>query len=127
MDASWASDLPWTDAYRTYCAKNEPRCLEAGSWGKRWTNESCARMFAGGHTGHLEGPGAPRWKQRAFYDAIKDSVVGSGIDLAFARVAIYDPVDGAVLEDVLEGRGCIEPAAVLALGEQRTVSGLKQK
>jgi hypothetical protein len=80
-------------------------------------------MFAGGPVGHLDGPGAPRWKQRAFYDAVKDSAAGSVIDLAIARVAIYDLVNGAVLGDVLERRAFAEPAAVLALIEQRTVPG----
>jgi hypothetical protein len=123
LNASWGSDLPWTEAYRSHCASHENRCLKAGTWGRRWSNDSCARMFTGGPPGQLDGPGAPRWKQRAFYDAIKDSAAGSGIDLAIARVAIYDPVNGAALEDVLEGRACAQPVAILALVEHRTVAG----
>jgi hypothetical protein len=123
LEASWARDLPWTPSYRSYCLEYEDRCLEAGSWGKRWTNASCARMFSGGPAGQLEGDGAPRWKQRAFYDALKDTGAGNEIGVAIARVAIYDAVDGAVLEDVLERRAAAEPSAVLALVEQQTVAG----
>ena len=123
LDSSWANSLPWTDAYRSYCAEHEDRCLDAGRWGKRWTNDSCARMFAGGPVGELDGAGAPRWKQRAFYDALKDTGAGNEIGLAIARVAIYDTVDGVLLEDVLESRAAIEPPAVLALVDQRTVAG----
>jgi hypothetical protein len=120
LNASWASHLPWTEAYVSHCASHENRCLEAGKWGRRWTNDSWARMFVGGPPGDLDGQGAPRWKQRAFYDSIKDSDVGSGTELTIARVAIYDTVDGEALEDVLAGRADVEPAAVLAFVEQRT-------
>lgn len=81
---------------------------------------ACSR---GDPAGKLDGDGAPRWKQRAFYDALKDTGAGNEIGVAIARVAIYDPIDGALLEDVLERRAVAEPAAVLALVEQRTVAG----
>ncbi len=65
LEASWEADLPWTADYRRHCADHEPGCLEAGAWGKRWVNDSTAPMFCGGLPGHLDGDGAPRWKQRA--------------------------------------------------------------
>lgn len=114
LTASWAKDLPWTRAYRSYCVEYEDRCLDAGDWGKRWTNGSAGRMFSGEQAGKLDGDGAPRWKQRAFYDALKDTGAGNEIGVAIARVANYDPIDGALLEDVLERRAVAEPAAVLA-------------
>src|SRR5207247_5846986 len=45
LTASWAEQLPWTSTYRAYCEKHEADCLAAGTWGKRWTNPSCERMF----------------------------------------------------------------------------------
>jgi hypothetical protein len=46
----WARNLPWRETYLVMCDQHEDDCLRAGSWGKRWTNESCERMF---------GPAAP--------------------------------------------------------------------
>lgn len=68
----WARSLPWQDPYRTMCDQHETDCVAAGSWGKRWTNESCERMFGtAAPAARLEAHGgAPRWKQRALYDAV---------------------------------------------------------
>jgi hypothetical protein len=119
LGASWSPALPWTDAYRVYCARHEERCLRDGRGQQRWTNPSCARHFSGGPVGDLAA-GAPRWKQRAFYDALKDTAPAAGLQLAFARIAIHDAVDGKVLDDVLEGRSRVDPQAVLELVEART-------
>lgn len=121
LTASWAAKLPWTDAYLAYCADQEDRCLADGCWGKRWTNDSCARMFAGGLVGDLAGDGAPRWKQRAFYDALKDLAPMAGNRLSVARVSIYDTVEGESLDEVLSERASCDPAAVLALVIERTI------
>ena len=73
LSVSWSTDLPWRAPYLGYCGQHEDECLSAGSWGKRWTNPSCERMFGtSDHVGELDGAGAPRWKQRALYDAMKD-------------------------------------------------------
>lgn len=120
LDSSWATGLPWTTAYRAYCTNYEARCLRDGRSQQRWTNPSCARSFRGGPAGDLDA-GAPRWKQRAFYDAMKDTLRTSGLALSFARVSIYDTVDGELLDDVLEGRAQVDPDAVLALVRARTV------
>ncbi len=90
LRASWETRLPWAERYGVYCNDFEDDCVSAGCWGKRWTNPSTARMFSGGPVGDLNGDGAPRWKQRALYDAIKDTapLVGRGIRLA--RVATHD-------------------------------------
>jgi len=44
-----------------------------------------------GERGVLKGRGAPRWKQRAFYDFLKD-VSGLIIGTQYVRVSIYDTV-----------------------------------
>ena len=122
LSASWATSLPWTANYWQYCAAHEEACLRDGAWGQRWTNASAARMFSGGPAGDLGGAGAPRWKQRALYDAIKDTAPAAGIAMDFARVATYDSVDGVLLDDVLESRAVAAPAAILELVGARTAS-----
>jgi hypothetical protein len=55
-------------------------------------------MFSGGPPGDLDGAGAPRWKQRALYDAMKDTARSAGAGAAvLARVSVWDPVAGATL------------------------------
>lgn len=74
LDASGYSGRAWAEEYRQHCIAHEDECLAAGRWGKRWTNESCAAMFgSAAEAGEFDGAGAPRWKQRALYDALKDA------------------------------------------------------
>ena len=102
LQAPWARALPWTDAYLEYCDTEEERCLTAAKWGKRWTNPSCERIFrAGSPPSDFDGGGAPRWKQRALYDAIKDAFAKSQSEYRVARVSVHDIVDGTRLEQVL--------------------------
>jgi hypothetical protein len=127
LGASWAANLPWTGLYKRYCAQYERRCFEDGRRGGRWSNASSSRMFAGGPVGQLDGEGAPRWKQRAFYDALKDAGTRRELGFSIARVAIYDTVDGVVLDDILEHGASVEPRAVRALVEKRTVRSSKKR
>lgn len=102
VQAPWASALPWTDLYLEYCSREEERCLTAAKWGQRWTNPSCERMFGvASQPGDFDGGGAPRWKQRALYDAIKDAFALSQSEYRVARVSVHDIVDGTTLEEVL--------------------------
>jgi hypothetical protein len=66
---------------------------------------------------------APRWKQRAVYDALKDvvSLLPGGIRLA--RVATHDTVDGVTLGTILDGRGAVDPRSIRALVESRIAAG----
>jgi hypothetical protein len=62
-----------TVVYRALCKAHESDCLASAGYGGYWTNSSCTAMFGdAGPTGELAGKGAPRWKQRAFYDHLKD-------------------------------------------------------
>ena len=79
--------------YRQYCLDYEQKCLSAGGYGGKWTNVSCERQFGeAGVPGDLSGEGAPRWKQRAFYDFIKD-LAPLVIGIRVARLSIWDQVD----------------------------------
>ncbi|MGD0197243.1 MAG: hypothetical protein ABSC56_04975 [Solirubrobacteraceae bacterium] len=122
LRASWAQALPWREDYLRYCDKHESDCLAAGRWGKRWTNDSCARMFTGGPLGKLDGAGAPRWKQRALYDAIKDSATMAETPVAMARLSIYDVVAGHTLGQALSQAGSGSADEVAELLRRRTVA-----
>lgn len=121
LERTWTASLPWREDYLRYCVEHEPGCLAAATWGKRWTNPSCARLFGeGGAPGDLSGAGAPRWKQRALYDAMKDAAAAAGA-VRLARVATVDVVAGVPLGEVLEGRFDVEPSLVAGLVRQRLV------
>jgi hypothetical protein len=122
LGTSWSVRLPWADAYRLYCEEHEARCVSAGSWGQRWTNESAARMFSGGPEGDFDRGGAPRWKQRALYDALKDTVVLLDGAPALARVATHERIGEVSLGAVLDGLERVDPSAVRALVEARACS-----
>jgi hypothetical protein len=64
--------------------------------------------------------GAPRWKQRAFYDAMKDTAPAVDMGLAVARVSIYDNVAGVLLDDVLRERAEVNAGDVRRLVAERT-------
>jgi hypothetical protein len=119
--APWAESLPWTGEYVRHCEAHQDDCLSAGTWGKRWTNPSCERMFgAAGPAGELRGAGAPRWKQRALYDAMKDLAATIGLDVRVARVSVHDTIDGHRLADVLEGYALVSPESIRQLVSDRT-------
>jgi hypothetical protein len=73
-----------------------------------------------GHVGELDGAGAPRWKQRALFEAMKDVAPTIHAGLRMARFSVYDVVGGVRLWDVLAGRAVAAPGAMRALIEART-------
>lgn len=115
-------------AYRSYCEAHEGHCLTYGGY---WTNASTERAFgSAGAPGNLSGPGAPRWKQRAFYDYVKDLAPITD-DLVVSRLAVWDTIEveseamslralllRAADEDL---RDTAWPSAVLSLAEDRAM------
>jgi hypothetical protein len=119
LQSNWADALPWKRDYVRFSSEREPDCLRAGKWGKRWSNPSAERMFApAGTPGDFEGGGAPRWKQRALYDAMKDSVAASD-DVRLIRVSVHDDVAGVVLGEALERKASIDLEALQDLISRR--------
>ncbi len=120
LDAPWYSDQAWAPEYRELCVDHEEECLSAGKWGQRWTNDSCIAMFGpGSPRGVLDGAGAPRWKQRALYDAMKDLMpLVNGLNVA--RVSTYDLVEDVPLGAALEHRATLDMAALAKLVQQRS-------
>jgi hypothetical protein len=78
------------DAYQHYCSEREEICLKNGSYGKKWSSPSAEAQFGpASQPKELSGNGSPRWKQRAFYDFVKDlSPLLMGVKVA--RVAVWD-------------------------------------
>lgn len=106
------------DLYRVYCNEHEDRCLSAGGYGCKWSNHSCEHQFGtGAPPKNLEGGGAPRWKQRAFYDFVKDlSPLLLGVRVA--RVSVWDGVpDGASERTVADVLSWPSAAGVRGLAE----------
>lgn len=120
LASSWEQTLPWTTDCRRHCSVRRSDCLSAGAWGKRWTNDSAGRMFAGGPPGELAGDGAPRWKQRGLYDALKDTAPLLSRHVHLARVATHDAVNGVSLGAVLDGLVPVECGPLLELVRRRT-------
>ncbi len=80
------------DAYQRYCLEHEDMCLKNGSYGGKWSNGSCEDQFGkGSRPGDLTGNGSPRWKQRAFYDFVKD-LSPLLIGVRVVRVALWDEI-----------------------------------
>lgn len=78
------------EKYRQYCANYEPEALRAGKYGRKWTTESAEKQFGpAGPYGELDGNGAPRWKQRAFYDMLKD-LASLSFNITLARISVWD-------------------------------------
>ncbi len=120
LGASWMSQLPWTNDYLAFAKHHEPSCLAAGQWGKRWTNPSCERLFGvADPPGTFTSVGAPRWKQRALYDSMKDIAALEG-NLRLIRLATVDVVGGVRLGDALEGRALVDLDALRELVVRRT-------
>ncbi|WP_333890197.1 hypothetical protein [Mycolicibacterium gadium] len=121
LQRPWATDLPWHDSYLMHCRDQEPECLAAGKWGKRWTNPSCESMFGPpDRPGRLDRTGSPRWKQRALYDAVKDVAALQSTTLRLCRLSVWDRIGDTSIGDALAG-AAVEPAVLSEFIELRTI------
>ncbi len=109
--------------YLDYCKFYEAGCISAGSYGGKWSNDSCEKQF--GKASPLKvftGVGAPRWKQRAFYDFVKD-LTFILYDFPLVRLSIYDKiiVNGSQrqLKDVLDLSGSFGSEELYELLKER--------
>lgn len=120
LQPEWTTSLPWRPAYLSLCDAHEGECLKAAQWGKRWTNPSTEVQFGpAAEPGRLDAAGAPRWKQRALYDAMKDAASLTG-SFTLARLSVYDNVDGVPLGAYLSGPSEIPLDALAALVAARS-------
>ena len=123
LEAFWSENLPWHDEYLDFCSRHESECLDAGKWGKRWTTPSCESMFGPpGEPGELEGPGAPRWKQRALYDAMKDIAALTSGTVRLARLSVWDIIGDVRLGHTLVVGTPVDVNELRELVRRRTTS-----
>jgi hypothetical protein len=82
--------------YQTYCLQQEPLCLLKASHSKYWSTPSSVRSFGPASTsGTVTGSGSPRWKQRSFYDYLRDILPLACTNFRVVRLSIYDSVISA--------------------------------
>jgi hypothetical protein len=101
LGSSAYDDLPEfpRDTYLTYCREREGECLAVGSHGRKWTSPSSNKQFGRSERyGELDGAGSSRWRQRAFYDFMKD-VSAQALGIKVVRISVWD-------ELVVHGRKC---------------------
>lgn len=80
------------EEYLNYCMRYEFECLKAGKYSRKWSNPSCDKMFGtANEQGNLDQNGSSRWKQRAFYDFIKD-VSYLTTNIPVVRLSIYQNI-----------------------------------
>jgi hypothetical protein len=88
--------------YRRFCENNETVCLKCASRGGYWKNDSTEKQFLqSGLNGVLDGNGSSRWKQRAYYDFLKD-ISSKIIKVPLIRISIYDTFKGFTVHQLLE-------------------------
>ncbi|MFC2080865.1 hypothetical protein ACFLR8_01480 [Bacteroidota bacterium] len=82
----------FANEYLNYCIDYEVNCLRKSSFGNYWTNDSTEKQFGESDPpGQLGTSGSSRWKQRAYYDFLRD-VYGIIYDIPVIRISIYDIV-----------------------------------
>ena len=111
------SDFP-LELYRSLCVSHESACLKAAGYGGNWSNPSCAKQFSGSPpVGTLEPPGPPRWRQRAFYDFLKD-IVALASGPRVVRLPIWQTVQLAGRETTIgQALQAGSPAELTALAD----------
>lgn len=87
-----------TSAYKSYCHLYESKCR---SYGKFWSSPSTEKQFGkAGTNGDFSNGGSSRWKQRAYYDFIKDHLK-EVYNIPVIRLSIYDQLNGVTLHEIL--------------------------
>jgi hypothetical protein len=92
------------DDYKNYCKTYEEICLRAATWSEKWSSFAAVEQFGeAGPEGDLNSVGAPKWKQRAYYDFVRD-VTQLITDYKVIRVSIWDRIGDGTVDDLLTGR-----------------------
>jgi hypothetical protein len=87
--------------YRRFCRDYEYACERKANYGKYWKNSSTEKQFGrSSDNGILTGNGSSRWKQRAFYDYLKDvfSII-TGVPII--RVSVYETYKDKTVNDLI--------------------------
>ena len=78
--------------------------LEAYKFGGYWKSDSSENLFMKSNdNGCLNGAGSSRWKQRAFYDFLRD-ITGVISGIPVIRLSIYQTFKGKKVQDIIESK-----------------------
>lgn len=100
------------ERYKQYCKYYENKCPKTQ---KRWSTSSSDNQFGvSGEEGDFSGNGPSRWKQRAFYDYLKDlySIIEN---VPVIRLSIYDQVHYSTLNQLIKNGDSIKIKEFLKL------------
>lgn len=86
-------------SYIDYCNQFENK---AGKGGNFWTSTNSEKQFGfSSKDGDLSGSGSSRWKQRAFYDFLRD-VYSCIQEKPVYRFSVYDKVGSTTINSILQ-------------------------
>ena len=89
------------DEYMRFCTLYESGCRKHGGF---WKNNSSEKLFVkSDDNGYLDGAGSSRWRQRAFYDFLRD-VTGLIMEIPVIRLSIYQTFKGRKVYDIIESK-----------------------
>jgi hypothetical protein len=81
------------DQYKKNCYEKEGDCLKKATFGKYWTSPSTEKQFGlSNNNGNLDLNGSARWKQRAYYDFLKDAWAKSE-NIKLLRFSLYETTE----------------------------------
>ena len=87
------------EAYKQFCKQYESRCRKFGGY---WKSDSSENLFMKSNdNGYLNGAGSSRWKQRAFYDFLRD-ITGVISGIPVIRLSIYQTFKDKEVQDIIE-------------------------
>ena len=87
------------EAYKQFCTQYESRCRKFGGY---WKSDSSENLFMKSNdNGYLNGAGSSRWKQRAFYDFLRD-ITGVISGIPVIRLSIYQTFKDKEVQDIIE-------------------------
>ena len=89
------------EAYKQFCEQYESRCRKFGGY---WKSDSSENLFMKSNdNGCLNGAGSSRWKQRAFYDFLRD-ITGVISGIPVIRLSIYQTFKCKKVQDIIESK-----------------------
>jgi hypothetical protein len=89
------------DEYMRFCTLYESGSRKYGGF---WKNNSSEKLFVkSDDNGCLDGAGSSRWRQRAFYDFLRD-VTGLIMEIPVIRLSIYQTFKGRKVYDIIESK-----------------------
>ena len=91
-----------TLTYKDLCQTREEECLKAACWRKNWENDSTKKQFGkSDDEGYLGTKGSSRWKQRAFYDYLRD-ISSTLMSIPIIRISIWEKIGNTTIDHLIK-------------------------